>query len=203
MKNSPVKNGIVTRPSRFFRRWEHYKAEIIASIPDDQPISLYRQGKFIDLCRGPHLPSPRHLGTAFKLTKLAGAYWRGDSNNVMLQRIYGTAWANEEQLAADLHRLEEAEKRDHRKLGRELEICSLTDAVGRGLPIWLPAGVVLRDELQWLSMQEERRDGYVPARHPRAGEGAVVRINPATCPITKTICMRRLKLRRSGTGCAP
>jgi threonyl-tRNA synthetase len=145
---------------------EHYKAELIASIPADQPISLYRQGDFIDLCRGPHLPSTRHLGTAFKLTKLAGAYWRGDSNNVMLQRIYGTAWANEEQLAAYLHRLEEAEKRDHRKLGRELEIYSLTDAVGRGLPIWLPAGVVLRDELQWLAMQQERRDGYVRVATP-------------------------------------
>ncbi|MBM3602199.1 MAG: threonine--tRNA ligase [Alphaproteobacteria bacterium] len=145
---------------------EHYKAEIIASIPDDQPISLYRQGQFIDLCRGPHLPSTRHLGTAFKLTKLAGAYWRGDSNNVMLQRIYGTAWANEDQLAAYLHRLEEAEKRDHRKLGRELEIYSMADAVGRGLPIWLPAGVVLRDELQWLAMQEERRDGYVRVATP-------------------------------------
>jgi threonyl-tRNA synthetase len=151
----------------FFKEMgEHYKAEIIASIPDDQPISLYRQGNFIDLCRGPHLPSTRHLGTAFKLTKLAGAYWRGDSNNVMLQRIYGTAWANEDQLAAYLHRLEEAEKRDHRKLGRELEIYSLTDAVGRGLPIWLPAGVVLRDELQWLSMQEERREGYVRVATP-------------------------------------
>ncbi|ARJ66788.1 threonine--tRNA ligase [Magnetospirillum sp. ME-1] len=101
---------------------ETYKAEIIASIPADQKIGLYRQGNFIDLCRGPHLPSTAKLGKAFKLMKLAGAYWRGDSRNEMLQRIYGTAWFERKDLDAYLHMLEEAEKRDHRRLGREMEL---------------------------------------------------------------------------------
>src|SRR5204863_8435751 len=100
---------------------EHYKAEIIASIPSAEPISLYAEGKFIDLCRGPHVPSTGKL-KVFKLTKLAGAYWRGDSRNEMLQRIYGTAWAKKDDLELYLHRLEEAEKRDHRKLGRALDL---------------------------------------------------------------------------------
>src|SRR2546425_3938555 len=98
---------------------EHYKAEIIASIPAEEEVSLYREGDFIDLCRGPHVPSTGRL-KVFKLTKVAGAYWRGDSRNEMLQRIYGTAWAKKEDLDAYLHMLEEAEKRDHRRLGREL-----------------------------------------------------------------------------------
>jgi len=107
---------------KFFRDMgEEYKAEIIASIPDDQEIGLYRQGDFIDLCRGPHVPSTGKL-KAFKLTKLAGAYWRGDSNNEMLTRIYGTAWKNSKELKAYLHRIEEAEKRDHRKIGRALDL---------------------------------------------------------------------------------
>ncbi len=101
---------------------EAYKAELIAAIPEGDEIGLYRQGDFVDLCRGPHLPSTGKLGGAFKLMKLAGAYWRGDSNNEMLQRIYGTAWATEKQLKAYLYMLEEAEKRDHRRLGREMDL---------------------------------------------------------------------------------
>ncbi|MBT6206076.1 MAG: threonine--tRNA ligase [Rhodospirillaceae bacterium] len=101
---------------------EHYKAEIISDLPDDQTITLYRQGDWLDLCRGPHLPSTGKLPKAFKLMKLAGAYWRGDSRNEMLQRVYGTAWLNKEQLQEHLTRLEEAEKRDHRKLGREMDL---------------------------------------------------------------------------------
>jgi threonyl-tRNA synthetase len=116
----------------FFRsQGEHYKAEIIASIPAGEPISLYRQGNFIDLCRGPHLPSTGRLGAGFKLTKLAGAYWRGDSRNEMLQRVYGTAWADQKDLKAYLDRLEEAERRDHRKLGRQMDLFHFQDeAVG-------------------------------------------------------------------------
>ncbi len=106
----------------FLDQGEKYKAEIIASIPAEQKISLYRQGGFIDLCRGPHLPSTARLGKAFKLMKLAGAYWRGDSKNEMLQRIYGTAWFDKKDLDAYLHMLEEAEKRDHRRLGREMNL---------------------------------------------------------------------------------
>ena len=98
---------------------EHYKAEIIASIPADQAVSLYREGDFVDLCRGPHVPSTGKL-KAFKLMKVAGAYWRGDSKNEMLQRIYGTAWAKKDELEAYLHMLEEAEKRDHRRLAKQL-----------------------------------------------------------------------------------
>jgi len=115
---------------------EHYKAEIIASIPSNEDISLYSEGKFTDLCRGPHVPSTGKL-KVFKLTKLAGAYWRGDSRNEMLQRIYGTAWLNDKDLAAYLHRLEEAEKRDHRKLGRALDLFHVQDEAP-GMVFWHP-----------------------------------------------------------------
>jgi len=115
----------------FLDQGELYKAEIISSIPEKEMITLYRQGKFVDLCRGPHLPSTGYLGQAFKLTKLAGAYWRGDSRNPMLQRIYGTAWSNEKELKQYLHRLEEAERRDHRRLGRQMDLFHFQDeAVG-------------------------------------------------------------------------
>ena len=119
---------------KYFRSLgEHYKAEIIAAIPDKEEISLYGQGNWVDLCRGPHVPSTGKL-KAFKLTKLAGAYWRGDSRNEMLQRIYGTAWADKKQLDEYLHRLEEAEKRDHRRIGKELDLFHLQEeAPGRGV----------------------------------------------------------------------
>ncbi|MBT5049807.1 MAG: threonine--tRNA ligase [Rhodospirillaceae bacterium] len=101
---------------------EKYKAELIEGLPSDEAVSIYRQGDWFDLCRGPHLPSTKHVGTGFKLLKLAGAYWRGDSRNAMLQRIYGTAWRDDKELKAYLHQLEEAEKRDHRRLGREMDL---------------------------------------------------------------------------------
>jgi threonyl-tRNA synthetase len=110
---------------------EIYKAQIIRDIPGDQAITVYRQGGWKDLCRGPHLPSTRHVGKAFKLTKLAGAYWRGDQNNAQLQRIYGTAWASDADLAAHLKRIEEAEKRDHRKIGAAMDLFHLQE---EGLP---------------------------------------------------------------------
>lgn len=112
----------------FFRReGEHYKAEIIADLPEDEAISVYRQGDFLDLCTGPHLPSTGKLGHAFRLMKVAGAYWRGDSRNEQLQRIYGTAWATAKQLEDYLHMLEEAERRDHRRLGREMGLFHLQE----------------------------------------------------------------------------
>jgi threonyl-tRNA synthetase len=115
----------------FIDQGERYKAEIIGAIPAGEPITLYRQGAFIDLCRGPHLPSTGRLGAGFKLTKLAGAYWRGDSRNEMLQRIYGTAWADAKELKAYLDRLEEAERRDHRKIGKQMDLFHFQDeAVG-------------------------------------------------------------------------
>ena len=124
--------------SFFSEMGEAYKAEIISSIPSDEDLSLYQQGDFIDLCRGPHVPSTRFL-KAFKLTKLAGAYWRGDSNNEMLQRVYGTAWATKDDLAAYLHRLEEAEKRDHRKLGKALDLFH-TQEEAPGMVFWHERG---------------------------------------------------------------
>jgi len=127
----------------FFKdQGEGYKAEIIASIPEGEAVTLYRQGEFVDLCRGPHLPSTGRLGKAFKLTKLAGAYWRGDSRNEMLQRIYGTAWASDKDLKQYLHRLEEAERRDHRRLGRQMDLFHFQDeAVGS--VFWHPKGWTL------------------------------------------------------------
>src|SRR5258708_16090290 len=117
---------------------ERYKAEIVASIPPNEEVSLYREGDFIDLCRGPHVPSTGKL-KVFKLTKVAGAYWRRDSKNEMLQRIYGTAWATKEDLDAYLTRIEEAEKRDHRRLGRQLDLFHLQDEAP-GMVFWHPHG---------------------------------------------------------------
>lgn len=125
---------------------EHYKAEIISSIPADQEVSLYSEGEFTDLCRGPHVPSTGKL-KAFKLMKLAGAYWRGDSNNEMLQRVYGTAWAKKEDLDAYLHLLEEAEKRDHRKLGKQLDYFHMQDEAP-GMVFWHPRGWSLWQEVE-------------------------------------------------------
>jgi len=145
----------------FFRdQGEEYKARIIEDIPADETLSLYRQGDFIDLCRGPHVPSTGKLG-AFKLTKLAGAYWRGDSNNEMLQRIYGTAWGDKKQLKAYLRRLEEAEKRDHRKIGKQLGLFH-TQAEAPGMVFWHDHGWriyrlvqnYIRDRLEQADYQE-------------------------------------------------
>ena len=126
---------------------EPFKVELIDGIPDDEPISFYRQGNFLDLCRGPHAPSTKHVGHAFKLMSVAGAYWRGDSSNPMLQRIYGTAWPDEKKLKAYLNMLEEAEKRDHRRLGRELDLFHMQDeAVGS--IFWHPRGWSLYREIE-------------------------------------------------------
>ena len=133
---------------KFFKdQGEVYKAEIISDLPGDEVISLYRQGDFIDLCRGPHLPSTGKLGTNFKLMKVAGAYWRGDSNNEMLTRIYGTCWADKKDLAAYLHRLEEAEKRDHRKIGKQMQLFHFQDDAP-GMPFWHENGWTILQMLQ-------------------------------------------------------
>jgi threonyl-tRNA synthetase len=144
----------------FFRdQGELYKAEIIASIPENEEVGLYRQGDFIDLCRGPHLPSTGKLGSAFKLMSLAGAYWRGDSNNEMLQRIYGTAWADDKALKAYLKRLEEAEKRDHRRLGREMDLFHLQEE-GPGAVFWHPKGWTLFQRMIDYMRKKQLRAGY-------------------------------------------
>jgi threonyl-tRNA synthetase len=145
---------------------EHYKAEIIEGFPAGEPISIYRQGdKWLDLCRGPHLSSTGKLGKAFKLTKVAGAYWRGDSNNAMLQRIYGTAWADEKQLAGYLTMLEEAEKRDHRRLGREMDLFHLQEEA-QGAVFWHPKGWTLYRTLQNYLRRRLERGGYVEVNTP-------------------------------------
>jgi threonyl-tRNA synthetase len=143
---------------------EHYKAEIIASIPADQDVSLYTEGDFTDLCRGPHVPSTGKL-KVFKLMKLAGAYWRGDSKNEMLQRIYGTAWAKKEELDAYLHQLEEAEKRDHRKLGKQLELFHMQDS-SPGMVFWHPKGWTLWQEVEQYMRRKFIEHGYQEVRTP-------------------------------------
>jgi threonyl-tRNA synthetase len=152
----------------FFRNMgETYKAEIIVSIPYDEPITLYRQGDFIDLCRGPHLPSTKYLGDdTFKLMNVAGAYWRGDSNNEMLQRVYGTAWRDKKELKAYLHRLEEAEKRDHRKLGKEMSLFHFQEEAA-GMPFWHPNGWTIYTQIEGYMRRKQREYGYREINTPK------------------------------------
>jgi threonyl-tRNA synthetase len=150
---------------RFFESiGEKYKAELIAAIPAGQTISLYREGAFVDLCRGPHVPSTGKI-KAFKLMKVAGAYWRGDSKNEMLQRIYGTAWGNKDDLAAYLHRLEEAEKRDHRRLGKQLDLFHLQEE-SPGMVFWHPHGWILWQEVEQYMRRKFRAHGYDEVKTP-------------------------------------
>jgi threonyl-tRNA synthetase len=163
----PVARRVLPRDeavSYFKRIGEQYKAEIIESIPADQDVSLYSEGEFTDLCRGPHVPSTGKL-KAFKLMKVAGAYWRGDSKNEMLQRIYGTAWAKKEELEAYLHQLEEAEKRDHRKLGKQLELFHMQDS-SPGMVFWHPKGWTLWQEVEQYMRRKFRSHGYQEVRTP-------------------------------------
>ena len=167
-KNEPVTRSLMPRDEavrHFESIGEHYKAEIIASIPSDEPISLYAEGKFVDLCRGPHVPSTGRL-KVFKLMKLAGAYWRGDSRNEMLQRIYGTAWTRKEDLDAYLHRIEEAEKRDHRKLGRQLDLFHLQDEAP-GMVFWHPKGWSIWQQVEQYMRGIYRDNGYLEVRCPQ------------------------------------
>ncbi|NIV17936.1 MAG: threonine--tRNA ligase [Woeseiaceae bacterium] len=144
----------------FFRGiGEEYKAEIIAGIPSGEPITLYKQGEFIDLCRGPHLPSTSKLGKAFKLTHVSGAYWRGDSKNEMLQRVYGTAWSSDKQLRQYLHMLEEAEKRDHRRLGRVMDLFHFQEEAP-GAVFWHPKGWSLFQSLIQFMREQQNAAGY-------------------------------------------
>ena len=145
---------------------EDYKAEIIASIPQGEMITVYRQGEWKDLCRGPHLPSPGKLGTAFKLTKLAGAYWRGDSQNEMLQRIYGTCWADEKELKAYLTMVEEAEKRDHRRLGREMDLFHLQEEA-QGSVFWHKKGYIIWQALEQYLRKQLEQNGYEEVKTPQ------------------------------------
>ncbi|AZS19942.1 MULTISPECIES: threonine--tRNA ligase [unclassified Caulobacter] len=145
---------------------EQYKAQIIRDLPPTDTITVYRQGNWKDLCRGPHLPSTKHVGKAFKLTKLAGAYWRGDQNNAQLQRIYGTSWASEADLEAYLKRIEEAEKRDHRKLGKALNLFHMQEE-GRGMVFWHPKGWKLWQTLEAYMRRNLDRAGYIEVKTPQ------------------------------------
>ncbi len=153
--------------AHFKKIGEHYKAEIIGAIPGNEPISLYREGEFLDLCRGPHVPSTGKL-KVFKLMKVAGAYWRGDSNNEMLQRIYGTAWATKEEQDAYLHMLEEAERRDHRKIGRDLDLFHFQEE-GPGLIFWHPKGWAIWQQVEQYMFTTE-------------SENRVYGLKPMNCP---------------------
>jgi threonyl-tRNA synthetase len=167
-KDEPVVRSEMPRDDavKFFEGLgEHYKAEIIASIPSEQPISLYREGEFIDLCRGPHVPSTGRL-KVFKLMKLAGAYWRGDSKNEMLQRIYGTAWTKKEDLDAYIMRIEEAEKRDHRKLGKQLDLFHLQDEAP-GMVFWHPKGWSIWQAVEQYMRRVYQDNGYQEVRGPQ------------------------------------
>jgi len=184
---------------------EGYKAELIEGFPEGEPITVYRQGNWKDLCRGPHLPSTRHIGKAFKLTKLAGAYWRGDHRNAQLQRIYGTAWASEADLAAYLKRIEEAEKRDHRKLGAAMDLFHFQEE-GKGMVFWHPKGWTLYRTLQNYIRRRMEAEGYLEVQTPQVldrsfweqsghwdkfhasmfvcetDEGEVLAVKPMNCP---------------------
>ena len=151
---------------------EHYKAELIASIPAGEDVSLYREGDFIDLCRGPHVPSTGRL-KVFKLMKLAGAYWRGDSKNEMLQRIYGTAWTKKEDQDAYLHMLEEADKRDHRRLARQLDLFHMQDEAP-GLVFWHPHGWTVWQQVEQYMRRVYQDNGYREVKCPQIDRKSVV-----------------------------
>ncbi|MDP3225984.1 MAG: threonine--tRNA ligase, partial [Rubrivivax sp.] len=167
-KNEPVTRRVLPRDEaveHFKSLGEHYKAEIIASIPADQDVSLYREGSFEDLCRGPHVPSTGKL-KHFKLMKVAGAYWRGDQANEQLQRIYGTAWPSKEALQQYLTMLEEADKRDHRKLGRELDLFHI-DEHSPGTVFWHPKGWTVWQEVEQYMRRVYRDNGYQEVKGPQ------------------------------------
>src|SRR5213596_530183 len=149
-----------------------FKLDIIENIPPDEKISLYRSGEFIDLCAGPHVMRTGDIG-AFKVTSVASAYYKGDESNPQLQRVYGTAFKTKKELDDYFAMLEEAKKRDHRKLGRKLEIFVFDDDVGPGLPLWLPRGAAIIDELEKLARETEFAAGYQRVRTPHVGRGVL------------------------------
>jgi threonyl-tRNA synthetase len=167
-RNRPFTKEIWDRgqAKRVFRdKGELFKVELIDAIPNDEPIKIYKQGDWFDLCRGPHMPSTGRIGSAFKLMKVAGAYWRGDSNNPMLTRIYGTAWGNQADLDAYLHRLEEAERRDHRRLGREMDLFHFQEDAP-GAVFWHPKGWALFRNLQNYIRRRQSAAGYAEVNAP-------------------------------------
>jgi threonyl-tRNA synthetase len=161
-RNLPVKRSEFSKQQaiEFFKaRGEAYKVELIEGFPDNEPISAYSQGAFVDLCRGPHLPATGHVG-AFKLLNTAGAYWRGDERNPMLQRIYGTSFPTQAELDAHLARLEEIKRRDHRKIGKELDLITIQDEIGPGLVLWHPKGALVRLLIENFWREQHIQNGY-------------------------------------------
>ena len=168
-KNQPFTREIWNRTEaiHFFKnKGEHFKVELIEGLPEDETITIYKQGKWLDLCRGPHMPSTNYIGTAFKLMKVAGAYWRGDSTKPMLSRIYGTAWRTQEELDAHLHQLEEAEKRDHRKLGKEMELFHFQDEAP-GQVFWHHKGWTIYTELLAYMRRKVHDHNYIEVNTPQ------------------------------------
>lgn len=174
-RDLPLRRFVLSREEALARYQgkDPYKTELIQEIPEREEISFYQQGDevygFTDLCRGPHVPSTGRIPPHFKLTHVAGAYWRGDENRPMLQRVYGVAFRTEEELKEHLWRLEEARKRDHRRLGKELELFLIDPMVGKGLVLWLPKGNILREELIQFMRQEQVRRGYQLVTTPHIG----------------------------------
>jgi threonyl-tRNA synthetase len=166
---SPFKREVWTRDQAvqyFTDKGELFKAELIRDLPETEEIKVYDQGGWLDLCRGPHMPTTKHVGHAFKLMKVAGAYWRGDSNREMLSRIYGTAWRNDAELQAHLTQIEEAEKRDHRKLGREMDLFHLQDEA-QGSVFWHPRGFVIYNQLEAYIRRRLLAADYVEVKTPQ------------------------------------
>ena len=184
--------GPRSEPSKF-------KLDIIENIPPNESISFYRNGDFLDLCAGPHVMRTGNIG-AFKLTHVASAYYKGDEKNPQLQRIYGTAFKNKTQLDEYFAMLEEAKKRDHRKLGKELQIFVFDDDVGPGLPMWLPRGAAMIEELEKLAKETEFAAGYQRVRTPHIARESFTK-RAATFPTTPTRCSRRWNLRLDEKGC--
>jgi threonyl-tRNA synthetase len=151
----------------FKEKNDPYKLELIQDLADGT-ITFYKQGNFTDLCRGPHIPSTGFI-KAVKLLNVAGAYWRGNEKNKMLTRIYGITFPKQKELEEHLHLLEEAKKRDHRKLGKELELFGFSDKVGQGLPLWLPKGTILRERLEQFLRRAQVKAGYDPVVTPHIG----------------------------------
>jgi len=170
-QNIPVEHEEISREEcivRYREMGNEFKTEVLEEIPQPQ-VTIYRQGDFFDLCRGPHVPSTGRLG-AFKLLSVAGAYWRGDEKRPMLQRIYGTAFATKEELDHYLEMREEAKRRDHRRLGRELGLFLISPEVGAGLPLWMPKGAIVREALEAFLKTELRKRGYLPVYTPHIGK---------------------------------
>ena len=168
-RDEPISREVWERDAaieHFKRAGEHYKAEHIETLPRDEPISIYRQGNWLDLCRGPHLPSTGKLGTGFKLMRVSGAYWRGDARNQQLQRVYGTCWRDDKELQAYLHMLEEAEKRDHRRLGREMDLFHLQEEAA-GSVFWHPKGWTLHRVIEDYMRARLTVAGYAEVKTPQ------------------------------------